>query len=324
MRRLFVGRSGPVDEALGEIRAAQVSAIFWQMPIALAVNTVNAIITAIVLQQIANTVVSIVWLGVLLLVTTGRWLLWWRYRRARSDVIGIAWWSRLAAGSSLLAGMCWGLGGVVMFPIAPMLGQIFLTLVIGGMCAGAVVTSASHLPSLLAFVLSASLPFAVVFLLQGTTTATALGAMILVFAAALSAAGSYLNRFFVETIRLRLELSAANLRLRAEIAEREATEAALRQAQKLEAIGQLTGGISHDFNNLLTVVTGNLILAIERARGIPTILPLLQSALQAAERGAALIQRLLAFARKQRLDPRPVDLRRLASLLHPTAEELGR
>jgi signal transduction histidine kinase len=112
-------------------------------------------------------------------------------------------------------------------------------------------------------------------------------------------------------MRLRFELGAANLRLQAEIAEREATEAALRQAQKLEAVGQLTGGIAHDFNNLLTVVIGNLALAVERAGDISAILPLLQSALQAANRGVALIERLLAFARKQRLDPRSVDLNRL-------------
>jgi len=104
-------------------------------------------------------------------------------------------------------------------------------------------------------------------------------------------------------------LNEANLRLQAEIAEREATEANLRQAQKLEAIGQLTGGIAHDFNNLLTVVLGNLMLAMSRdgdqSKG------LLRSALEAAERGVSLVQHLLAFARKQRLDPQSVNLRGL-------------
>src|SRR5260370_1185591 len=80
--------------------------------------------------------------------------------------------------------------------------------------------------------------------------------MIIVFSAALSLAGWRLNRFFAETMRLRFELGAANLRLQAEITEREATEAALRQAQKLEAVGQLTGGISPDSNNLLTLAIG--------------------------------------------------------------------
>jgi signal transduction histidine kinase len=309
--RGFFSLRGELDEVREEIRAAQVSAVFRQMPIALAVNAVNAIITFVVLQQLIDLARLLAWVCVVALVTSGRWVLWLRYRRLRSSITAVAQWSWLAACGSLLAGMCWGLGGLVLFPITPVLGQIFLTLVIGGMCAGAVVISASHLPSLLAFLLSASLPMAVLFLSQETRTAAGLGTMILVFAAALSLAGLHLNRFFAETMRLRFELGAANLRLQAEITERQATEAALRQAQKLEAVGQLTGGISHDFNNLLTVVIGNLVLAIQKADDIPAILPLLQSARQAAERGVALIERLLAFARKQRLDPRPVDLTRL-------------
>jgi signal transduction histidine kinase len=311
MRGFFGLRGGPADDALTEIRAAQVSTVFRQMPIALAVNAVNATMTAVVLQQLMGTALPFSWLGVVLLVTAGRCALWLRYRRVGPDVVDITRWSWLGTGSSLLAGSCWGLGGIVLFPFAPVSGQIFLIFVIGGMCAGAVVMSASHLPSLLAFLLSASWPMAVLFFRQGTPTATALGAMTLVFAGALSGAGLHFNRFFVETLRLRLDLAAANRSLHAEIAEREATEEVLRQTQKLEAVGQLTGGISHDFNNILTVVIGNLALAIRKAGDIPSILPLLQNALQGAERGASLIQRLLAFARKQRLDPRSVDLSRL-------------
>jgi signal transduction histidine kinase len=308
MRGPFKLRRGRDEEVLGELAAAQVSAIFRQMPIALAVNVVNAIITLVVLHQFIGLLLPLAWLCIVVLITSGRCAIWLRFRRQQSAITDVIPWSRRAACGSLLAGLSWGLGAVVLFPIIPVFGQIFLTFVIGGMCAGAVVTSASHLPSLLAFLLSASLPVAAGFLSQGTQTAIALGAMTLVFAAALSLAGVYLNRFFGEAMRLRSELSEANFRLQAEMAEREATEAALRQAQKLEAIGQLTGGISHDFNNLLTLVIGNLSLAIGRAGEVPAILPLLQSALQAAERGGALIQRLLAFARKQRLDPQSVDL----------------
>ena len=309
MRGFFGLRARPADEVLREIRAAQVSAVFRLLPVALAVNVVNAIITAFVLEQLVGIAPPLAWLCVVLLVTTGRGVVWLRYRSVNhGGVMSFAHWSWLATCSSLLAGMCWGFGGVVLLPIAPVFGQIFLTFVIGGMCAGAVVVSASHLPSLLAFLLSASLPVSVFFFYQATTIGTALGALILVFAAALSVTGLHLNRFLAETMQLRFELGAANRRLQAEIAEREATEAALRQAQKLEAIGQLTGGISHDFNNLLTVVIGNLVLAIGRVGDNPGTLPLLQGALQAAERGATLIQRLLAFGRKQQLDPRSVDL----------------
>jgi PAS domain S-box-containing protein len=92
------------------------------------------------------------------------------------------------------------------------------------------------------------------------------------------------------------------------VTERRTAEEALRQAQKLEAVGQLTGGIAHDFNNLLAVVLGNLELAAKRAPSDPRLQALLDNAIQAAQRGAALTQRMLAFARRQDLKPEPVDV----------------
>jgi len=76
---------------------------------------------------------------------------------------------------------------------------------------------------------------------------------------------------------------------------------ALFQAQKMEAIGQLTGGIAHDFNNLLMVVLGSLELVRKRLAYDPRVTPLIENAMQGAERGAALTQRMLSFARKQEL-----------------------
>jgi signal transduction histidine kinase len=295
------------------VHTEQLRAVFRQLPIAFAVNLVNAALTAIVLSTIGTQPAPLIWFSLVALVTTVRWVLWRQYRRTPSGSEHHPIWSKLAVCGSLLAGSCWGFGGMLLFPIVPTSGQIFLTFVIGGMCAGTVVLNASHFPTLLAFLLSASLPMAVRFFAEGTTADSVLGAMIVVFATALSLAGAHLNRFFTDSIRLRFELNEANLRLQAEMAEHQATEAALRQAQKLEAVGQLTGGIAHDFNNLLTVVIGNLVLASGRARENSNVLPLLQSALRAAERGVALIQRLLAFARKQRLDPRSVDLRALVA-----------
>ena len=98
--------------------------------------------------------------------------------------------------------------------------------------------------------------------------------------------------------------------LRDVTAERNA-EALLRQAQKMESVGQLTGGVAHDFNNLLTVIIGSLDVALGRVQG--DVQSVLESALQAAERGAALVQRLLAFSRRQTLIPEELDLNRLAA-----------
>jgi signal transduction histidine kinase/ActR/RegA family two-component response regulator len=103
------------------------------------------------------------------------------------------------------------------------------------------------------------------------------------------------------------ELAAANERLVAEIIAREQAQGALVQAQKMEAMGQLTGGIAHDFNNLLTVACGSLEL-LEARISDEKSLRLLRSAQGAVSRGAKLTGSLLAFARKQRLDPVLADL----------------
>jgi PAS domain S-box-containing protein len=105
-----------------------------------------------------------------------------------------------------------------------------------------------------------------------------------------------------------------------DVSRRRDAEDALRQAQKMEAVGQLTGGLAHDFNNLLTVVTGNIENAMARVTE-PAAIRSLERALQATERGAKLTQQLLAFARKQRLDGRAVNLNQLVEGL---AELVGR
>ncbi|PZU09867.1 MAG: sensor histidine kinase [Sphingomonas sp.] len=96
-----------------------------------------------------------------------------------------------------------------------------------------------------------------------------------------------------------------------DVTERKRAEEALRQAQKIEAIGQLTGGVAHDFNNLLAVITGNLELLQKRIPDDPRLARYLSSAIEGAHRGAALTQRLLAFARRQDLRPEPVDVPKL-------------
>ena len=90
-------------------------------------------------------------------------------------------------------------------------------------------------------------------------------------------------------------------------------QAALVHAQKMEAVGQLTGGLAHDFNNLLTVVIGNLVTLQERHPDDPDISEYVVPALKASRRGAALIKRLLAFARKQPLTPHAVDMAELVA-----------
>ncbi|RYF93964.1 MAG: response regulator [Caulobacteraceae bacterium] len=125
------------------------------------------------------------------------------------------------------------------------------------------------------------------------------------------------TRAATERRRVEQELRtlAATLEEQVEARTRELrqNEEALRQAQKMEAVGQLTGGLAHDFNNLLAAVSGNLELLESRLLGgrLVGLDRYIDNAQGAARRAAALTQRLLAFSRRQTLDPRPTDINRL-------------
>jgi signal transduction histidine kinase/ActR/RegA family two-component response regulator len=132
-----------------------------------------------------------------------------------------------------------------------------------------------------------------------------------------------LNETLEARVAERTEALAEALdRLQREAEERETVQDALRQAQKMEAVGQLTGGIAHDFNNLLTGVLGSIDLLQKRlAQGrMSEVDRYAATAESAAKRAAALTHRLLAFSRRQPLDPRAVDANRLVSSM----EELVR
>ncbi len=138
------------------------------------------------------------------------------------------------------------------------------------------------------------------------------------------------EREIAQRMKAEAELHALNSDLEArverEIAERSRVEDALRQAQKMEAVGQLTGGVAHDFNNLLTVIIGGLD-TIKRAKPEDTVrvTRAADMALQGAQRAASLTGRLLAFSRRQPLAPKPLELnvlvRDMTELLHRTLGE---
>ena len=110
-----------------------------------------------------------------------------------------------------------------------------------------------------------------------------------------------------------------------DLTDKIAAEERIRQAEKMEAIGQLTGGIAHDFNNILTVITGTIEILADAVEDEPQLAAITRMIDEAAARGADLTQHLLAFARKQPLQPRETDVNTLiidtAKLLRPTLGE---
>ncbi|MDE2473048.1 MAG: PAS domain S-box protein [Bradyrhizobium sp.] len=147
------------------------------------------------------------------------------------------------------------------------------------------------------------------------------------------------RRLEIEALRrdgkeITVELSITELRRRdgvvfngfvRDLTDRIAAQDRIRQAEKMEALGQLTGGIAHDFNNILTVVTGTIEILAAAVRSEPQLATITRMIDEAAARGTELTQHLLAFARKQPLQPREIDINTLvidtAKLLRPTLGE---
>ena len=293
------------------IYVAQIRALYQHIPIVLLVNIVNSTLVTIVLASYKGQTWWLVFLALTIALAVAHAFGWARYRRTSESTQSASRWAAAATVGSGLSGLLWGIGSALLLP-DNLVEQTFVAFVIGGMCAASLVAFSNYLPAFMAYVFPAALPLAGRFFLDGWTVH---GDMMVVFAVTITLAACNSARGFVHGLRLNCDLTektkelvSANQRLHLEVEQRRAAEDQLRQIHKMEAIGQLTGGIAHDFNNLLTVIVGHLEMAQDRVGADPRTVAWLQAALRAAERGAALTRHLLAFARRQHLDPRPVEI----------------
>jgi signal transduction histidine kinase/ActR/RegA family two-component response regulator len=311
---------------LPELYEAQIDAVYRQAPIVLTVNMVNSTLVAVLLSSYSG---QTSWLLFLMgnVASTGAQLIGCLFYYARKEFVGSARaWAIVATLGSGLSGFLWGAGSAFLLP-DNLVEETFVAFVIGGMCVASLVSFACHIPAFVAYVFPASLPLAARFFMDGWAVH---GDMMVVFAVAITVAACNSSRGFAAGLRTNLELrertkqlAVANGRLESEIEQRSSVEDQLRQAQKMEAIGQLTGGIAHDFNNVLTAIIGHLEMAQDLIEsGDPRTIRLVQAAVRAADRGATLTRHLLAFGRRQRLEPKVVDvaavIRSIADVLSQT------
>jgi signal transduction histidine kinase/CheY-like chemotaxis protein len=279
------------------------------------VNIVNSSLVALLLASYMGQALWLIFLALTFLLTALRMIGWKFYRSLPLSVQSRPKWAIIATMGSGLSGLLWGAGSALLLPDS-LVEQTFVAFVIGGMCVASLVSFSFYLPAFTAYVFPAALPLAGRFFWDGWPVH---GDMMVVFALAITLAAYKSSRGFATGLRLNFdliektkELTAANIRLKEEIAQRRAAEDKLRQAHKMEAIGQLTGGIAHDFNNLLTALVGHLEMAEARVVRDSRTRGLVQAALRAADRGAALTRHLLAFGRRQHLEPRPVAIAAVA------------
>jgi signal transduction histidine kinase len=307
------------------VRAEQIRTLYRQSVPVLSTSLVNAIIVSATVWGSASRPLLLGWTGIMALMTVVR--LWLRrefWRTSPGPEQARRWGSWFVAGS-VTAGVLWGGSTLwVMDPRAP-LSLILFTFVLGGMSAGAAGTISCYLPAFFGFLLPAILPLAARLFAVGGQPYLALGIMLVVYALAMAAVAHTANRSITAAFALRFEnvelvdrlsraqlsLEETNRTLEQRVAERslalERQGEALRNAQRMEAVGRLAGGIAHDFNNLLTVVLGNTTRLLRESHDADTGAAL-EDVRSAASRGAELVRQLLAFSRRQRLAPSVLDL----------------
>lgn len=297
-------------------------------------NAINGGIVGGLLWNAAGSYTVAAWWVALTVMSVGRGLAARRFMRDSTSEPMSQWATKFTWGS-FASGAIWGLGAVALFPSQDGTLQLLLAFAIGGMSAGASSSLACHLPAFYAFVLPAMLPLAARFTFAGERFQLGIGLMLGLFTILATAIARRAHRTFVEGFRLsfengslvtKLQAAQATLedrveertkRLVVESAARRTAEQALQRAGRLDAVGRLTGGVAHDFGNLLTIVVSNL--EVLKTRDLPgDDGERVQVALEASARGGELVQNLLAFSRRQQLKVHAVDVRQVVQRLTET------
>ena len=320
------------------VRAEQLRTLFRQNPGVLWLNVAVSGLAAAALWHTASRVLLLAWVVVTGLVALARTQLTLRYERARPQQPELEPWGRRFVAGSVAAGASWGVASVLFFDAASGPSELVFAFAIGGMTAAAAGTWSCHLPVFWGYFSSALAPFVLRTFAVGDLAHLAMGGMLLAYAAGMQRVArsnhqSYARAFLLalENAELLERLSASqkgleetNRTLERRVAERttelERQSEALRDAQRLEVVSRLAGGIAHEFNNLLTIVLTSLDVLDEKAAFDGAAVDRTRAA---ARRGAFLARQLLAFGRRQRIDPRVFDCNRAAADMEPLLRRLA-
>jgi signal transduction histidine kinase/ActR/RegA family two-component response regulator len=298
-----------------QVLTARLRAIFDQAPITLSVTVLISLGTAFLSVGDAPGAWLSAWFAAMNVQVAARWIAAVRFARGgdRSGTVRIEPWRGICLMGSAFSGVLWGALPLLLWH-APHEKRVLLAAIIGGMCAGTTAVNSAYFPVVFAFLLPATLPIVASFAARGTLADGVTAAMIAIFPAALSGASLRAHRMFGQHCRLELEaarqsreLTATQARLTQELQERQQAEARLHQGQKMQAIGQLAGGIAHDINNVLQAISGAAALIERNPADAAQSKRLARMVAEAAGRGAAVTRRLLAFSRRGDLRAEPID-----------------
>jgi signal transduction histidine kinase/ActR/RegA family two-component response regulator len=311
------------------VRAGQIRLLYDNATTGIAVTAVAAPLLAYLLSPAVPHPTLLAWLAFMLVICFARGALLRYYRHASFDRTRIRRWGAAFTISSGLAGTGWGSAGVFLFPSAELASQMFLVFVLGGMMLGGAVLLAARPEAFLAFLLPAGLLPALRLAAEGDKAHVVMGFLAAMFTAVTvtttcrsyrmiesSLKLQFQNEDLVEDLKIAgrrtealnqqlelrvqertAELHEANMRLRAEMDQRQQTEDELLRVRNLESLGVLAGGIAHDFNNFLTVIQGNIELAKMQVAGNADIVQVLEDSGTACRRASFLASQLLTFAK---------------------------
>jgi signal transduction histidine kinase len=311
-----------------DIQGEQIRTLYRQTQTVLIANCVNAAIVSALLWASTSHPLLVGWVAATALLTLSRAVLALRYRRAEPQAGEARAWGASYVLGSALSGALWGAAGFVFLEDASPVSQLLLVFFVGGMCSAAAGTLAAYLPAFVAFIGPALAALALRVAWFGDSLHQVLAGVIVFYGAGLLAVARVNHRALVEAFALRFEnaelvaslslaqrsLEQNNRTLERRVAERsealrQKTEA-LRDAQRLEAVGQLAGGVAHDFNNLLTIILANISELIEHDGLDARTRAALREMREAASKGADLVRQLLTFSRRQPATPETLDLNR--------------
>jgi signal transduction histidine kinase/CheY-like chemotaxis protein len=316
------------------VKGEQIRTLYRQSAWIVALNPINAAVVGAVLRSPGRGGLIVAWLAASALAAAGRIGLAQGFRRLAPPAEALRRWGRLFVAGAGLSGLCWGAGSVLLYDPQAQLANVLLFFVVGGMAAGAAGTLACHLPAFLAFVAPALLPLSVRIFAEGGPLHLTMGALGLVYCAALVIIARNSHHAITESFRLRfandellgrlsraqVSLEEANRTLEQRVDERsrelQRQTEALDEARRMESLGLLVGGVAHDFNNLLTVILGNVTVLLDRPGVAAEASDALGQIQEAAGRAAWLVSQLLASSRRQVRKPRVLDLNGVVSGAH--------
>jgi len=327
-RRTDIASSGSTESQLdAEVYAQNVRDLYAQSRFVLSSSVVIASLLVTLHWGVTPSPALLTWWLAIVWMTAVRLWVAHRYRKLQPRPAEAPRWGIFFVVGSATSGVVWGSAGWLFFTDDPQ-GQLVISFVLAGMAAGATTTLPSLLPAFWSFLFPALLPLIAKLVVAGDPRLLVMGAMMSAFVIYLALIGRTTHRSLSESHRVRFKnerlaeqlqaaeagLRDANEHLESRVAERTVeleriqraqaeTERELRHSQRMEALGQLTRGFAHDFNNILTIVVGSVELIRIDREADPQLQELTEHALAATGRAARLTRSLLAFSRTQQLRP---------------------